>query len=376
MVSKRLILGLVVVAGSAYGAYSYFLSGGESSKQPPRSASVTVAAASRQDVPLQLSLVGTAEAFETVAVKSRLDSQITEVAFKDGDLVKEGQLLFTLDDRALAAQARELEAELMQGKAQLTNARLQYERAQELFKTNTVAQARVDDTKAAFEAQQAQVAATAASLENVRVMLGYSRITAPISGRAGSIHATRGNNVKANDVAALVVINQVQPLRVQVAIPQRHVGEVRRAMAAGQVAATATHDGADTLSHGVLDYLDNAVDVTSGTLAAHVRFANEDEALWPGMFLRLTLTLGTEQAALTIPAAAIQGDEGARFVFVVDEAGKAKRTSVTVSRIMADVAVIESGLEEGARVITDGLLRVSDGSQVEIKNSSSRGAEQ
>jgi multidrug efflux system membrane fusion protein len=236
-----------------------------------------------------------------------------------------------------------------------------------LFKTNTVAKARVDDTRAAFEAQQAAVQATQASLENVRVMLGYTRITAPISGRAGSIHATRGNNVKANDTTALVTINQIQPLRVQVAIPQRYAGELRRAMEAGTVSAAALADGSQTPSQGTLDYLDNAVDMTSGTLAAHVRFANEDEALWPGMFLRVTLTLGIEQAALTVPATAIQGDEGARFVFVVDEAGKAKRTGVTVARIMADVAVIESGLEEGARVITDGLLRVSDGSQVEVK---------
>jgi len=367
MFSKKSLLILLIAAASAYGAYRFFFSAGESSKQVPRGASVTVAAATRQDVPIQLSLVGSAEAFETVAVKSRLDSQITEVAFKDGDLVKEGQLLFTLDDRTLAAQARELEASLAQGKAQLANSRLQYDRAQELFKSKSVAQARVDDTKAAFEAQQAAVQATQASLDNIRVMLGYSRITAPISGRAGSIHATRGNNVKANDTTPLVVINQVQPLRVQVAIPQRYVGEVRRAMAAGIATATATHDGAAKESQGALDYLDNAVDMTSGTLAAHVRFANEDEALWPGMFLRVTLTLGIEQAALTVPAAAIQGDEGARFVFVVDEAGKAKRTSVTVARIMADVAVIESGLEEGTRVITDGLLRVSDGTSVEIK---------
>lgn len=356
---------LLALALVTWKAFVYFTA--EKPKDASAAVRVSVASALRQDVPVQLSLVGTVVAHETVAVKSRLDSQIVGVLFKDGENVKEGQLLFELDDRTLSSQKKELEAGLQKEKAQLINTRLQYERAQKLFKSNTVAQSRVDDTRAAYEAQLAQVGATQASLDSTQVQLSYTKITAPINGRAGTINVTRGNNVKANDIQALVTINQVSPIRVQFAIPQRYYDKIKTAMSAGELPVAAKRSDTTDEVKGVLEYVDNAIDAGNGTFAARASFANEDEKLWPGMFVNVTLLLGINKDVLTIPSVAVQGDEDNHFVFVTDPDGKkAVRKPVTVSDISNNLAIIESGIDDNTRVITDGLMRLTDGGTIEI----------
>ena len=357
---------LFVLAGVAAAAWWFWYSGSDKTGENGAAVNVTVSPVIRQDVPIQLELVGTVVAQETVAIKSRLDSQLTDVLFKDGETVKEGQLLFKLDDRSLTAQQNELEAQLEKEKAQLINVKLQYERAQKLLAGGTVSQSRVDETKAAYEAQAAQVGATRASLESVRATLSYTKITAPISGRAGTINVTRGNNVKAND-QTLVTINQVSPIRVHFAIPERYYDQVKRAMGKEGITVTAKRGETGEQASGTLEYVDNAIDVANGTFAARANFANENEMLWPGMFVNVSLLLGKEPDALTVPAVAIQGDEGNRFVFAVDAEGKkAARKPVVVSQIAGNTAIVASGLSEGERVIVDGLLRVSDGAAVAI----------
>jgi multidrug efflux system membrane fusion protein len=328
---------------------------------------VTVATAHREDVPVTVSLVGTVVAYESVAIKSRLDSQVNAVHFKDGDNVQEGQLLFELDDRALKAQISELEASVQKEKAQFANTRLQYDRARKLVETKTISQAQLDTAKANYEGQQAQLNSVEASLDSTKVMQSYARITAPISGRAGTINVTRGNNVKANDTQPLVVINQVRPIRAQFAIPQRYYDQIRTAMEAGDVEVKVKRTDAPEMVTGKLEYLDNTIDVSNGTFAARAIFTNEDEKLWPGMFVDVVLMLGIAKNSLVIPSVAVQGDEGKHFVFIADTASnKAVRRPVEISDNMGDLAIVAKGVEENEQVIVDGLMRVTDGGAITI----------
>jgi membrane fusion protein, multidrug efflux system len=347
----------------------WWFTGSATDKKPaPPPALVAVAQVMRSNVPIQVPLVGTVVAHETVAIKSRLDSQIMDVRFKDGDLVSEGQVLFVLDDRAINAQIAQFQAAVIKDKAQLVNFHSQYQRMLKLFKTQVVSQAQVDDAKAAYEAQVAQVNSAQANLNNAKVQLSYTLITAPISGRTGTINSTRGNNVKANDPLPLVTINQIRPIRVQCSIPQRYYEDIKTALSAGDVLASASHKESVITVQGRLEYLDNAVDVSNGTFAARALFANEDEKLWPGMFVNITLDLGLEKNVLTIPSIALQGDEGKHFVFVFDgETKKAVRKSIEISRIVGEKVIVTTGLSETDQVIFDGLLRVSDGAVVEVK---------
>jgi len=348
-------------------------------KPPVSAVHVKIASVKRQDVPIQVQLVGTVVPYETVSIKSRLDSQITDVHFHDGDSVKEGQTMFDLDDRAIVAQIGQLEAALQKEKAQLTNAELQYNRSQNLIKTHVVSQANVDETKAAYEAQAAQVNAAQANLDNTRVQLTYTKILAPISGRTGTINVTRGNNVKANDTQALVTINQITPIRVQFAIAQRYYDQVRTALSSGDIVVKAQNKDSKGTEEGKLEYLDNSIDVSSGTFAARGVFTNQDEKLWPGMFVNITVDLGVEKNVLTIPAVAVQGDEGKRFVFTVakddksangdkDKIKKAVRTPIELSLNNGDIAIVTKGLEDTDQVIVDGILRVTDGAVLDISN--------
>jgi multidrug efflux system membrane fusion protein len=361
---KSFYLLLFVLLG---GIWWYQHPTGDKNAQNTAAVRVSVAPARRQDVPVEVPLVGTVVAYETVAVKSRLDSQVVDVLFKDGDAVKEGQVLFKLDDRALRAQIQQLTADLEKEKAQLVNTQLQYERAQKLIQTHAVAPAALDNARAAYGAQEAAVAAAKANLDNARVELTYATILAPISGRTGTINVTRGNNIKANDATPLVTINQITPIRVQFSVPQRYYEPLKAAMAADGVAVEATHADSQTTVEGKLEYIDNMVDVSNGTFAARAVFANQEEKLWPGMFVNVNVKLGMEKNALTIPVVAVQGDEGAHFVFAVDASGeKAVKKPVQLSQILNDVAIVTDGLADGERVITDGILRLTDGAAIEI----------
>jgi len=342
-----LLLVLIIAGGYWYMNYGSNEKPAASKASPP--VKVTLAAAERREVPLALSLAGNVIPYETVSVKARLDSVITQVAFKDGDRVEAGQVLFRLDDRALKAQ-------LGQQKATLADLKLQYDRAELLIVNQAIAQAALDSAKAAYEAQRAVV-------ESTEVLLSYATITAPIDGRAGTINVTLGNNVKANDTVPLVTINQVSPIRVQFAIPERHYEQVRAAMVAS-VPVHASRQNAVEKPEGKLEYIDNTIDPATGTFIARAVFSNENEALWPGMFTSVVMELAREEG-LTVPSVAIQGDAGKNFVFRAAE-GKAVKTPVVVARIAGELAIISEGLSEGEEVLVDGMLRVADGSPIDV----------
>lgn len=325
---------------------------------------VKVAPVTRQDVPVRMKAVGTVMPLQSVAVRSRIDSQIMEVKFHDGDTVKAGDVLFVLDDRTLKAQHVQTQANLERDKAQFDNAKRQFERLTELGKQGFASRADQDNARAAYATAQANVAADEAALENIGVQLGYTTITAPIGGRTGTISVTVGNNVKANDVP-LVTINQIRPILMQASLPQDSFDSVRSAMQAGSVPASASRTGAGEADKGTLAYIDNAIDQATGTFVVRASFDNENEHLWPGMLGTLMLDVGMRKDALTIPEVAVQhaGDE--TFVYVVAD-GKAHRKDVKVSQSQDQIAVVGEGLEAGEQVAVDGMLSLQDGSSVTV----------
>jgi RND family efflux transporter MFP subunit len=358
----------VLVAG---GAAFAFWGGASAPKAPARPpAVVTLAPAERRDVAITIREVANVVPYESVAIKSRLDSQIMEVHFNDGDKVQQGDLLFVLDDRSLSAQLKQMQANLERDRAQLENARIQFERTKKLADSGYAATSKLDDTRAAFETQKATVHATQASVDTIKTQLAYTRITAPITGRTGTITVTRGNNVKANDTQPLVIINQISPIRVQTSLPQQHFSALRTALQQGAIPVLATSEKNEPMGEGEVDYLDNAVDQATGSFNLRARFENTAEMLWPGMFVTLTLNLGQENNALVVPEVAVQQGQDGSFVFVVREC-KAFKQPVTTSRIVDKIAVITQGLEDGSAVVVDGMLALKEGAPVVVSGENS-----
>lgn len=378
MKEKRQLINLkIIFVAIAIIVALFVLNGKSKEKEAPKSAAVaiSVAAATRQDMPVIINEVGSVIAYETVALRSRIDSQITEILFKDGDNVNQGDLLFILDDRTIKADMVQAEANLQRDKAQLNNLEQQYKRTKDLRNQEFESQANLDNAKAAFDAQAAIVGATEATLESVRVKLDYTRITAPISGRTGTISQTVGNTVKANDTEPLVTINRVTPIRVQITLSQNYFDSIRKAMAAGSVKVIATRGNGEEVSEGELEYIDNTVNQASGTFIARAVFPNKDEALWPGMFVNTTLILGTEDRALTIPEVSVQRGQAGDYVFIIEN-GKAEQRPVVIARMQGGIAVIASGLEENEQVATDGLMSLKNGTDITVKTLKSQEAPQ
>lgn len=329
----------------------------------PTAVPVKIVAVAQRDMPVTIKSVGSVTPYQTVAIKSRIDSQIMDVKFRDGDHVKKGDTLFVLDDRVLKSQLSEAQANLARDKAQLQNARQQNERVQKLAKQGYATGTSSDETQASVESGVATVAADQAAIENIRVQLGYTVITAPIDGRTGTINVTVGNNVKANDALSLVTLNQIKPILVQASIPQGNFDSVRTAMGQGVVTATVKRDSSDQIASGKVQYLDNAIDQTTGTFVTRAAFPNEDESLWPGMLVNLTIVLREDKGALIVPDVAIQHSGSGDFVFAII-GGKAIKKNVKIARMQDGFAVISEGLIVGDQVVTDGQMSLKDGSVV------------
>ncbi len=341
-------------------------SGNNSPAQKPPPVPVQVTTALKKDMPVEIQALGTVVPFQTVALKSRIDSQIIEVKFKDGDNVKKGDPLFILDGRALQAQLDQAKADLAAAQAQANNLRKQYLRNQNLIKQQAISQELFDTSKAAVEAQDAITTAAKANLESIQVQIDYTTITAPIDGRAGTINVTAGNNIKANDTTPLVTINQIMPIQVQVSLPQDYFDAIRKAMAAGTVAVTALRNTPDAIPvTGSFSYIDNAIDQGTGTFIGRAVFANDGEHLWPGMLVNLNIAVGKSAQAIVIPEVAIQNSPSGKFVFTVED-NVAKKTAITVDRIQGGAAIVTTGLKGNEQVATDGIMALKDGAIVSI----------
>lgn len=327
---------------------------------------VGVATAVSKPVPVEFGTIGTVTTYATVALKSRIDGEIMEVHLKDGQDVKAGDLLFTIDSRAIRAQLEQVQANLARDQALLISAQREVERQNSLVKKNFASKQAVDQARASADSLAASVQADQAAIDAVKVQLSYTEIRAPIDGRAGVVNLPRGNMVKANDTGALVVLNQLRPIYIAFALPQRELPRVRQAMAGGPltVSATIPGDSGPPLT-GNLTFVDNAVDPSTGTIQLRATFDNEETRLWPGQFVNVTLTLRVEQAAIVVPDAAVQQGQNGAYVFVVRSDSTVEMRPVIVDRSLAGESVIASGVAAGESVVVEGQLRLTPGMRVE-----------
>ena len=329
---------------------------------------VKVAEVTQGTLPIRRRTIGWVEPIATVAVKSRINSVITEQRATDGQFVKQGDVLFVLDDReAKAAIARD-QAAMAQHQAEVERALSDLERARTLAARQTVSKQSLDQALADARAAEAAVAADKAVLQADQLTLSYTTITAPISGRLGAVGVTPGNLVSENGDVALVTITQMQPIRVSFTLPDRDLDALRTALAQYPPAVVRVFIKGDKTSRatGSLSFIDSSVDVASGTITAKAEFANDNLALWPGQYFDVEVELGLQAQISIIPTVALQVGQNGLFVFVITPDNKAEMRTVTVSGSDSDRSAISSGLRPGERVVVDGQHQLSPGAQVMV----------
>jgi len=332
---------------------------------------VTVATVIQKAMPISISVIGTVEAYTNVAVHSQITGELTSVNFKEGDDVRKGQILFTLDRRPLEAALAQAEANLSRDVAQAQNARAQAARTQDLAARGIATREQLDQSTTNASALDATVAADRAAVDNAKVQLQYATIAAPIAGRTGALMVHPGNLVRANDTQPLVIINQIAPIYVTFAIPEAQLPAFKRYMAQGTVRVTAqAPNDTGPAASGRITFVDNAVDQTTGTIKLKGTFANENRHLWPGQFVNVDVTLSTEPNAVVVPAPAVQTGQQGTFVFVVKPDQTVELRPVTADRSIGGDTVIDKGLKPGETVVTDGQLRLVPGARITVKNAS------
>src|SRR5918992_702095 len=374
MTSRRLVmigLLLIVLAGAGLGTYFVTDGGareGKSAKgKGPPPVQVTVATVQQQSVPMSLRAIGNVEAYSTVGVKARVDGQIVEVNFREGQPVKKGEVLFRIDPRPYEAALRQAEANALRDRAARDQASSQEKRYQELLQKNFISKEAYAQIRTNAATAEATAKASQAALENARLNLEYCTIRSTLDGYVGRVLLQAGNLVRANDPNPLVVINQVRPIYVNFGIPEQHLPEVRKHMAGGPLAADVQPpDAQQPAPRGTLIFVDNAVDPSTGTIRLRAQFENADAALWPGQFVNVSLRLYEQPDALVVPATAVQTGPEGQYVYVVGEDLIADVRRVTVHRTDGERAIIAKGLARGERVVTRGQLRLGPKTRVQI----------
>jgi multidrug efflux system membrane fusion protein len=360
---------------------------------------VTVGTTIQKTVPVQLRAIGNVQAYSTISVKSRIAGQLMRVYFKEGQDVKQGEPLFTIDPRPFEAalrqaeanlerdmaQVKQAEANLERDTAQAKNAQVDAERYKLLFEKGVVAKQQYDNFRTNAEAleatvradraakvnAEATVVADRAAVENARLQLGYCSIRSPIDGRTGSLIVQEGNMIKENDVI-MVVINQITPIYVSFSVPEQHLAEIKKYMALGKLQVEALVPmNEERVERGVVTFVDNAVDISTGTIRLKGTFANNEKRLWPGQFVNVVLTLTTEPNVIVVPSEAIQIGQEGQYVFVVKSDLTVEFRPVVSGITINGETVIQKGLKVDEKIVTDGQLRLYPGAKVEIKNSDS-----
>lgn len=350
---------------------------------------VTTTFVERKPVPVTIPAVGTVEPVSTVQIRAEVAGQLTSIGFKEGDEVRKGQLLFTIDPRPFEAALAQAEAMLARDTATANNEQSQQARYQNLFDRGVIPRDQYETQVATAKSSQAVLAVDRAAVETARLNLQYARITAPISGRAGLLGVHVGDIVRANDTTPMVVINQVAPIYVTFSVPGRYLADIRRyqsehpltvegrvqtALLPGaqpQAPSLAAPDVPSDLTgkaaRGRVTFIDNAIDPATGTIKLRGTFDNTDRALWPGLFLQVTLEVRTEANAIVVPASAVQASQNGQYVYVVKPDQTAEMRSVTVERQQGDDIVIAKGLSGGEQVVVDGQLRLTPGARVSVQ---------
>ena len=358
---------------------------------------VLMAKVQSKSVPVTIPAVGTAEPVSTVQIRAQVTGQLSEVHFSEGQDVKKGQLLFVIDPRPFEATLAQAEAVLARDTATANNTQRQRDNYEDLYKRQLISRDQYETQMANAQALEATLAADRAAVENAKLNLSYTRISAPIAGRTGALGVHQGDLVRANDANPMIVINQVSPIYVTFSVPGRYLGDIRRfqaqkpleVLAQGQAALApgaqapppqilqpstqqqvAPGQGATApvapglVEHGRVSFIDNTVDAQTGTIKLKGTFQNGDQGLWPGLFVQVTLSLTTDQNAIVVPASAVQPSASGQYVYVVKPDRTAEVRSVTVVRQQGEEVVIAKGLTAGEDVVTEGQLRLTPGAQV------------
>jgi membrane fusion protein, multidrug efflux system len=341
----------------------------------PRSRPVPVVAATavRAEMPIILSAPGTVEPFATVEVKPRVDGQISEVAFKEGDEVKAGDVMFRLDDRLIKAQMRQAEANITRDRASLTDAEAILKRRETLVAKSIVSEQATETQRSAVEVLKASIAAGEAQFEAWRTQLDYLTIRAPITGRTGSVKTKIGANVRMAELTPLVIINQTRPIMASFSVPQADITMLRRALATGSEATVRVGGEHAVSTTGKVIFIDNQVDRQTGTLLGKIEVANENEVLWPGQAVEVDLVVERRPGYVSVPASAVLPSQTGMLAWVINEQGTVTPRPVALQRVIGSTAYVSDGLSPGEVVVTDGQLRLSSGAAVMIREPSRPG---
>jgi membrane fusion protein, multidrug efflux system len=368
---KTIGIAVILIAGAVTMVFMTHSEGTPQREKREALVPVKVAAAVQKAVPVQLQAVGTVEAYATVAIKSRVDGQLVGVHFREGQDVKKGDRLFTIDPRPYEAAMKEARARLERDAALADKADIDARRYAELVAKNYVSSDKYEQFRANAEALRATVAADRAALERAQLNLEYCHIKAPMAGRTGRLLVDEGAQIKANDdKGGMVEIMQIMPINVGFAVPQQYLAEIKTHMEAGtlKVEADIPESGAKP-DAGTLSFLDNKVSTLTGTVMLKGTFANKDRLLWPGQFVMATLTLTTRGDAIVIPSVAIQVGQDGQFVYVVKPDMSVEPRPVVPGMSIGNDVVIEKGLTAGEQVVTEGQLRLVPGAKVQVSNS-------
>jgi len=340
-------------------------------QSPPPSGSgvpVTAGTVATTDVPVFLSAIGTVQAFNMVTIKSRVDGQIVNVAFSEGQDVKAGTALIQIDPRPYQALLDQAMATKQKDEAQLASAQSDLVRWAELVPQGVKSRQTYDQQKALVQQYQATIKADEAQIETARLNLSYADIRAPIDGRLGMRLVDAGNMVRATDAAGLVTISQLKPIFVSFTVPQENLHKIHEKKAGGELTVLAFgSDNKTQLAEGKLSVIDNAIDQPTGTIRIKATFANADERLWPGEFVNVRLVLSVRKGAPTVPAQTVQDGPTGQYAYVIKEDGTVERRPVEVTAVQDGLAVIGKGLAVGDKVVVEGQYRLTNGARVKVE---------
>ena len=340
--------------------------------RPP--APVVVATSEERDVPIQVSAIGNVEAFQMVQIRSQVNGQVDQILFKEGEDVRKGQLLVRLDRRPFQADLEKALSQQKHDEAQAENSRLQADRYSALEKQGVVSHEQADQVRTQAKADASAVEADKATVQASRVQLQYTDISAPMDSRAGAVLINVGNLVKANDTPYLVQLNQVSPIYVTFSVPEAVLDQVRQFFSKRRLTVLAYPKGQTNPVEGYLSFIDNGVDMTTGTVKLKATFANKDRRLWPGQFVDTVLQLSVQKNAVVIQTKAVQSGQQGDYVYVVTAQDTAESRPVKTAGTYQDLTVISNGLKAGERVIVGGHLRVAPDAKVVIVQGPKSGA--